>query len=323
MTEPVGVSRGRDGRDPRAEPHTLAGSSTINFGPNAARRVKCATLKVNRWETAWAWQTATSRASWTCLPTTASAATIAFHAGKMSGVSGRSGKDDSKVAAFASVSMTDRPEAVHSERPGGDVAELNQVLGGDVEPDSPPLMQLQNRLRSNRVGCISRIGQAAENAGIKKYRHYSYRFSARNASSGGEIPQSVAMLKSRRSHSSCGSIFGMTPRDRRRACNARYFWSYALPLSQLLELGLQFRIKRDAHNVLSSRDLTATVRVNRSYHSIATSNHPHSSETHYFTGRCPHGIGIVGGLRWRSRRTSLGRSLNQVTKRTSCLTASS
>src|SRR5438045_3270524 len=39
--------------------------------------------------------------------------------------------------------------------------------------------------------------------------------------------------------------------------------------------------------------------------------------------RCAHGMGMVGFLRWRSRRRSFGRSLNQLTKRASCLTASS
>ena len=34
-------------------------------------------------------------------------------------------------------------------------------------------------------------------------------------------------------------------------------------------------------------------------------------------------VGMVGGVRWRSFRWSLGRSLNQVMSRTSCLTASS
>jgi MFS family permease len=38
---------------------------------------------------------------------------------------------------------------------------------------------------------------------------------------------------------------------------------------------------------------------------------------------CPHGIGIVGLRRCRSRRRSFGRALNHVTKRTSCFTASS
>ena len=40
-------------------------------------------------------------------------------------------------------------------------------------------------------------------------------------------------------------------------------------------------------------------------------------------GRCPQGIGMVGGVRCRSRRASLGRSLNQVMNRASCLTDSS
>src|SRR5262245_16605960 len=39
--------------------------------------------------------------------------------------------------------------------------------------------------------------------------------------------------------------------------------------------------------------------------------------------RCPQGIGIVGGLRCKSRRLSLGRGWNQLMNRTSCLTASS
>src|ERR1041384_6453625 len=43
----------------------------------------------------------------------------------------------------------------------------------------------------------------------------------------------------------------------------------------------------------------------------------------YAIGFCPHGIGIVGGWRWRLRRWSIGRSRNHFTKRTSCLTASS
>src|SRR5262245_62145969 len=46
-------------------------------------------------------------------------------------------------------------------------------------------------------------------------------------------------------------------------------------------------------------------------------------QARYLTGRCSHGIGMVGVLAWRSRRLSLGRSLNHVIKRVSCLTASS
>ena len=50
---------------------------------------------------------------------------------------------------------------------------------------------------------------------------------------------------------------------------------------------------------------------------------PSSRVPHDPTGRWPQGIGMVGGVRCRSRRTSLGRSLNQVMNRASCLTASS
>src|SRR3954467_3922620 len=48
-------------------------------GPNPARRTKCPTLNVSTCVTACTWQTATKRASWTCLPITPSAATRAFH----------------------------------------------------------------------------------------------------------------------------------------------------------------------------------------------------------------------------------------------------
>jgi hypothetical protein len=38
---------------------------------------------------------------------------------------------------------------------------------------------------------------------------------------------------------------------------------------------------------------------------------------------CPQGMGIVGGVRWWSRRMSTGRFLKYWMKRKSCLTASS
>lgn len=44
---------------------------------------------------------------------------------------------------------------------------------------------------------------------------------------------------------------------------------------------------------------------------------PHTS------GRWPQGMGMVGGVRWKSRRASFGRECHQVTNRTSCFTASS
>src|SRR6185503_3901674 len=50
--------------------------------------------------------------------------------------------------------------------------------------------------------------------------------------------------------------------------------------------------------------------------------HVASSSSRLLAESCPHGMGIVAGLRCRSRRTSLGRSLNQFTNRTSCVTAS-
>ncbi len=61
--------------------HTAAGSTTATPVPNPVIRVKCATLKVNRCVTPCTRQTATRRASWTCLPMTPTAPTRAFHAG--------------------------------------------------------------------------------------------------------------------------------------------------------------------------------------------------------------------------------------------------
>ncbi len=71
---------------PISASHTLAGSTTTTPGPNPAILAKCEMLKVSRCVTPCIWQTATRRASWTCLPMTPSSPTRAFHAGSMSSV---------------------------------------------------------------------------------------------------------------------------------------------------------------------------------------------------------------------------------------------
>ena len=55
-----------------------AGSSTTTPGPNPTSRVKCETLNVNKCPTECTWQTATRRASCTCLPTTPIRTTLRY-----------------------------------------------------------------------------------------------------------------------------------------------------------------------------------------------------------------------------------------------------
>ena len=55
---------------------TVAGETTSTPGPKLAIRLKCATLKVSKCVTACTWQTASRRASWTCLPITPSDPTV-------------------------------------------------------------------------------------------------------------------------------------------------------------------------------------------------------------------------------------------------------
>jgi hypothetical protein len=71
------------------------------------------------------WQTATRRASCTCLPMTAACATTAFHAGYMSGVSGSIRNADSNPAAFRSASAAVNPSPLEE---AGRVATLRNSI---------------------------------------------------------------------------------------------------------------------------------------------------------------------------------------------------